>query len=137
MTHCAATKKSGAPCGGKRVEGSEFCSFHDPNKAKAVARGRQAGGKEATKKPEPEPELPELPLETAEHVIAIARDAVNRVRSHQMNPKQGTAIGSLLNVVLGAMKLTAEKKGEDKERPLSEETAATLQEAYRAIQANH
>ncbi len=135
MSNCAAPKKSGSPCGGRRLEGSDFCAFHDPKKAKAVAKGRQAGGREATRPPE---ELAHLPLATVDDVIAMARDAANRVRSNAMGPKQGSAIGTLLNVVLGAMKLRSDGAGDedaDAARPLRDQAAAKLEETYRALRA--
>jgi hypothetical protein len=138
MKFCAAKKKTGAPCGGKPVAGSEFCAFHDPKRSKVVAAGRQAGGKAATAKPAPDESLKQaLPLEKAADVVAIAKDAVNKVRSGVLTPKQGTAIGSLLSAALQGMKrIDDEKEAEtDKgERPLKDVTETSIREALVAIE---
>lgn len=46
---CSATKKDGSPCSARAREGSSFCSFHDPEKARLFELGRQVGAKEGGK----------------------------------------------------------------------------------------
>ncbi len=153
---CAATKRDGAPCSGKRLEGSEFCSFHDPAKAQLFQLGRRVGGNKEKKQgankenkdaagpnvpyslPQPpggapfgvgsqdKPEL--LALDTLADVIAFAADAANRVRSGVFDPKQGTAIGSLLNVVLACFKAKTEGAEKEGERPMADMTPERLKE---------
>lgn len=138
MTFCAGKKKTGAPCGGKPVADSVFCAFHDPARAKAVAAGRHAGGKEISRRANAEPEqLPALPLESPGDVVAMAKDAVNRVRSGALTPKQGTAIGSLLSAALQGMKALREQAEDEKqqgERPLKDEPLERIQKALSALE---
>lgn len=139
MSFCAATKKkTGAPCGGRCVEGSRFCAFHDPERAQAVAAGRKAGGKEIQRRAAgPDESVLPMGLETPSDVVAIARDAVNHVRSGHLTPKQGTAIGSLLSAALQGMKAEKERAqdtGGKGERPLSTESKDSLKAALNALQ---
>lgn len=64
----------------------------------------------------------------------MAKDAINKVRTGVFEPKQGTAIGSLLSVALQGMKRLDEEKDEAGERPFEGESADRLKEALRALE---
>ncbi len=135
---CEAPTKSGKPCRAPPPPGAKLCAIHDPDKSGAMRAGRSAGGKSATARPGADGPPKPMSLTSKEDVLELAKDTINRIRAEQMNPKQGSAIGVLLNVALGVMKARDEDKADDGgERPLAEETVAKLEETYRAIQANH
>lgn len=131
MSFCAAKKKSGSPCGGKRVPGSKFCTFHDPKRAKKVAGGRQAGGREATRSKEKP--APPMPCRSPEDIEALAEDTINRVRAGTLGPKVGAAISSLIGAALANRKAKGSDGEKEGERPLRELTAEQLMELARGL----
>src|SRR3712207_9422943 len=47
MDRCGATKPNGERCGGRAIEGSQWCWNHDPTYAEARRRNASKGGKRA------------------------------------------------------------------------------------------
>src|SRR5438132_818654 len=72
-TYCTYTKPDGAPCAAQPLPGSDFCLFHDPAYADALAEARSKGGSTPRRAPPPRAAplaAPSTAPPTAPHPIA-------------------------------------------------------------------
>lgn len=76
---CAAVKKDGTACLAYAMAESEFCTFHDADKAEVVQNGRVKGAKTGHL---PRLRLAGLPLGTADELLAVLEDSISTVREH-------------------------------------------------------
>lgn len=110
MAQCKATTKSGDPCKVKALAGSDYCGFHDPEKADAFQAGRVKGGqagKLATLDPTAiKPwrgvagDVDVLKSVTSAELVSLLCDTIDDVRTGRIDPKVANAIGYLSGAIV-------------------------------------
>jgi hypothetical protein len=97
---CKAITRSGDPCSAAAGPNG-FCSFHDPERADAMAESRAAGGR-ARSKPAAavDADAPDLPVAKASDIVALIGDTIARVRKGSLDPRIANTIGYLSSVAL-------------------------------------
>lgn len=106
---CRHQKKNGQPCEADAQSGKNLCVFHDPEKAEAVRRARQAGGRNrAAVLPA---QAPDCALESVADVVSLVADTINRARRGQLDPRVANCVGYLSGILLKAIEMaTLEKR---------------------------
>ena len=101
VTKCKQVKKGGQPCDARPVAGSEFCFFHDPERADARRNAQQRGGQgnQAASLPT---DTPDLPLNTTQDVASLLAMTINQIRRGELDPKIGNTVGYLSGILLKA-----------------------------------
>lgn len=104
---CALVKPNGQPCGARPLDGSQWCWFHDPDRALERTAGRRAGGVNRSRKAAVLPiDTPDTPLRNAQDVIELLGATINHVRRGQLDPKIANSVGYLGSVALKAIEQT-------------------------------
>jgi hypothetical protein len=96
---CAATTRDGAPCHAHPVPGSDFCPFHHPDNAAAVAEGRSKGGAAPRR-------VRRVPLVLDHvHVAALMSELLVEAVNHPeaVDPKRLHAVTNLSRALLKAV----------------------------------
>jgi hypothetical protein len=88
MSRCSAIKANGQRCGGRAIDGSQWCWNHDPAYAEARRRNATKGGKRGGRG-RPSAELARLQERFEE--------LVERVLSGEVERGVGAVVGQLLN----------------------------------------
>lgn len=103
---CAASCSGGGRCRGAPVAGSQYCSFHDPGRAGAVAAGRSAGG-ERRSRPRAVVSASEADVEVrdAKGVCRLLSITINDVRKGRLDPKIANTVGYLAGVLVRAIEV--------------------------------
>ena len=102
---CTHKKKSGSICKANAVNGSKFCFFHDPandNERKIAQSSGGKGNKIVVNDP-----LEPIELKTAQDVVNLLEDTVNRVRSGELDVKIGNCLGVLSGQVIKALEIVS------------------------------
>jgi len=108
MGKCKATTKAGRQCKVDALKGSDFCAFHDPDKADAFRNGRVKGGQTgklatlATIKPwrGQAGDVDVLRSVTGVELVNLLCDTIDDVRTGKVDPKVGNAIGYLAGTII-------------------------------------
>jgi hypothetical protein len=80
---CGSVTKDGSRCTARRVSGSQFCFFHDPDKARRRERARKAGGRK--NRPQTLPRTtPEVRLDSSADVDRFLAQTINQVLRGEM-----------------------------------------------------
>lgn len=93
---CQATKKDGSRCNGRALSGSGRCWAHDESLREVRDAGRRQGGHgrashvRAAKRMSPD----------LTSLLGTLHDTIEGVRSGDLSPAQGSAIGSLARAVV-------------------------------------
>jgi hypothetical protein len=102
MNHCAATKPNGTPCQAKPAAGSKYCFFHDPDKAEKRTAAQRAGGA-ANKAKTLGEGAEDVPLASAEDIVALLALTINQLRRGEIDVKITNGIGYLTGMLLKAI----------------------------------
>jgi len=99
-TRCKAKNRKGEPCAAYALSGSDFCYWHDPERAeerRAARHGRKLG---ATGDAGP------VTLDTVADVLPILADELTAVLSLEKSVSRARAVGYLAGVVLRAFEVS-------------------------------
>jgi hypothetical protein len=91
MRECSAIKPNGDRCGGRAIDGSEWCWNHDPAYAEARRRNASKGGRRAGRG-RPSPATAELA-----RLQGRFEDLVDKVLAGEVERGDGTVAAQLLN----------------------------------------
>ena len=99
---CKATTKDGPGCQTSAMPGSDFCFFHDPDKADERFEARAAGGRQNRMKTL-SADAPDLKVESCQDVVSLISETINQVRKGELDPRVANAVGYLANVLIRAV----------------------------------
>jgi hypothetical protein len=112
---CRATKPDGSSCQAAALPGSDFCFFHDPDRADERREANAAGGRQGKMKTL-DAAAPDIKVESCQDVVRLISETINQVRRGQLDPRVANAIGYLANVLIKAVEQgDMEKRLEDLE----------------------
>jgi hypothetical protein len=98
---CKAKKPDGKSCKLAALPGSEFCFFHDPEKA-GERRAAQSLGGSRNRMKTLAADAPDVKLGDSQAVINLIEETVNDVRKGKLDPRVANSIGYLINVLIKA-----------------------------------
>ena len=110
---CKARTKDGTECQTPALAGSDFCFFHDPDKADERFEARAAGGRQNRMKTL-SADAPDIQVESC----SLISETINQVRKGELDPRVANAVGYLANVLIRAV-----EQGDMEERIKSLEAA--------------
>jgi hypothetical protein len=96
MTKCSAKKLNGSPCKVRVLAGSDYCFFHDPEKAPQRQVAQSKGGRKRKDLPLPSAPPDNFDLSTPEGMRVCIQYALNRVVRGEIDTKTVYAIAYLL-----------------------------------------
>ena len=99
---CRAMTADGSRCKAAALTGSDFCFFHDPDRAEERREAQILGGRQGKARTLAEDEA-DLPIESSQDVVRLLSDTINQVRKGQLDPRVANAVGYLSNVLLKAV----------------------------------
>ena len=99
---CRRLKPDGSKCQARRVAGSEFCFFHDPEKSAAREVAQKAGGQRNKITVLPST-APDARLQGARDVVSLLAETINQVRRGEVDPKVANAVGYLGGLLIKAL----------------------------------
>jgi len=112
---CRAKTPDGSSCQAAALSGSDFCFFHDPDRADERQAARSFGGSRNRMKTL-SADVPDVKVESCQDVVKLIGETINQVRKGQLDPRAGNAIGYLANVLIKAYEQgSLEKRIEDLE----------------------
>jgi len=112
---CQAKTKDGEPCRTPALAGSDFCFFHDPDRADERFEGRAAGGRQ-NRMSTLSADAPDVQVETCQDVARLLSATINQVRKGELDPRVANAVGYLANIFIKAIEQgDMEKRIEDLE----------------------
>ncbi|MGO9603832.1 MAG: hypothetical protein ACLQAT_10620 [Candidatus Binataceae bacterium] len=100
---CQGVRPNGGRCGARRLAGSQFCFFHDPDKASERKAAQRAGGQKKKMAVLPS-SAPDAKLETADDAVKLLADTINQVRRGEIDPKIANAVGHLAGLLMRGLK---------------------------------
>jgi len=104
MAKCSAIAKSGNPCGGVPIDGSQWCYHHHPdNQGKLHARGRKGGQRGGRGRPRVE----------LSNVKAQLQDLADGVLDGTVDRADASVVGQLLNIILRAISVDLEAREQE------------------------
>jgi hypothetical protein len=118
---CGSVTKDGSPCTARRVSGSRFCFFHDPDKASKRERARKAGGRKNRPLALPRT-TPDVRLDNSEDLIRLVGQTINQVLRGQIHPRIANSVGFLIN-----LRLRVQEPGDYEHRLAALEAAVKIQ----------
>lgn len=92
---CAFIKPDQSRCRANCLDGSKWCSFHDPSHTRQFAAGRRRGGVERSRPGTLPPDTPDLPLGTADDVRRALAEVYNSVRTGRMSVSVGACLSGI------------------------------------------
>lgn len=98
---CQARKPDGSSCQAAALPGSDFCFFHDPDRADDRQAARSFGGSR-NKMTTLDAAAPDIKVESCQDVVRLIGETINQVRKGQLDPRVANAIGYLANVLIKA-----------------------------------
>jgi len=115
---CQARKPDGASCQAAALPGSDFCFFHDPDRADERRDAQSFGGSRNRMKTL-SADAPDVKIESCQDVVRLISETINQVRRGDLDPRVANAIGYLANVLIKAAEQgDLEKRIEDLEAAL-------------------
>src|ERR1700722_17831905 len=99
---CSAIKRDRTRCSAATIPGSEFCFFHDPEKAEDRRQAQSQGGRNNRMKTLPE-SAPNVRVGNSGDAIALISQTINQVRKGQIDPRIANSVGFLANILLKAV----------------------------------
>lgn len=112
---CQAKTPDGTGCQAAALSGSDFCFFHDPDRADERQAARSFGGSRNRMKTL-SADAPDVKVESCQDVVRLISETINQVRRGELDPRVGNAIGYLANVLIKAAEQgDMEKRLEDLE----------------------
>lgn len=110
----------GRRCRARRIGGSSYCFFHDPETKTERAAARRAGGLKRRTATLAEG-TPDAPLTDAHDIARMLADTINQVRRGQLDPKVANTVGYVASILLKAI-----EEGANETRVASIEAATRL-----------
>lgn len=108
---CQMTNEEGQPCSAPPMRNSNFCFFHDPDKAQQRESARRAGGIERSRPIAVlSADTPDVSLKNHAQVLELLPDLVNRTLKGEVDPKVIHAVTALLNILMKALELSEVEK---------------------------
>jgi len=101
---CPGTTANGEPCKSKPQNGSQFCFFHDPEKAEERKAASAAGGKAGPIRTLP-PDTPWVSVRNLDDIIQVAEATINRVLRGEISHKVAYSVAILAGLQLKAIEL--------------------------------
>jgi hypothetical protein len=101
-TPCKAKKPDGSDCQAVALPGSEYCFFHDPEKAEKRREAQSLGGRHNHMKTL-DADTPDVKIETCKDTIPLLSQTINQVRKGQLDPRPANTIGYLVSVFIKAV----------------------------------
>jgi len=98
---CQAKKPDGSSCQAAALPDSEFCFFHDPDRADERQAARSFGGSQNRTKTLAA-DAPDIKVESCQDVVRLIGETINQVRRGDLDPRVANAIGYLANVLIKA-----------------------------------
>ena len=112
---CQARTGDGSGCQAAALAGSDFCFFHDPDRADERREANAAGGRQGKMKTLAADAL-DVRVESCQDVVRLISETINQVRRGELDPRVANAIGYLANVLIKAAERgDMEKRLEDLE----------------------
>jgi hypothetical protein len=102
--HCLFKRPGRGACRANVTAGSEFCFFHDPDRAADREAAQRAGGLR-NKAVSLSTDTPDCDLRSAGAVITLLGTTINQVRRGQIDPRISNAIGYLAATLLKALEI--------------------------------
>ena len=97
---CQAKTADGSGCQAAALPSSDFCFFHDPDRADDRRQANAAGGRNGKMKTLDG--APDVKVESCQDVVRLISDTINQVRRGELDPRVANAIGYLANVLIKA-----------------------------------
>ena len=101
---CRAKKPDGSSCQAAALPGSDFCFFHDPDRADERQAARSFGGSRNRMKTL-DAAAPDIKIESCQDVVRLISETINQVRKGDIDPRIANAIGYLSNVLIKAAEM--------------------------------
>jgi hypothetical protein len=101
---CGYKKPDGKKCQANAIAGSQFCFFHDPDRAGDRRAAQQTGGLRNKSASLPS-ETPDIEMKNVSDVVALLGVTLNQVRRGQIDPRVSNAIGYLSGTLLRALEI--------------------------------
>ena len=102
---CEGVKPNGGKCHARRVAGSSYCFFHDPEKEAEREAAQRAGGLR-NKVAVLSSTTPDARLLDARDVVKLLAETINQVRRGEVDPKVANAVGYLGGLLTKAIRET-------------------------------
>ena len=102
---CEGVKPDGDKCHARRVAGSSYCFFHDPEKEAEREAAQRAGGLR-NKVAVLSSTTPDARLLDARDVVKLLAETINQVRRGEVDPKVANAVGYLGGLLMKALHVT-------------------------------
>jgi len=132
-TLCKAKKPDGSDCQSIALPESDFCFFHDPDKAEKRREAQSLGGRHNHMKTL-NPDAPDVKIENIQDTVPLLSETINQVRKGEIDPRIANSVGYLANVIIKAVEQSdIEKRLEEIEkavktnRPTSEITLTGIE----------
>ena len=117
---CQHIKANGKPCQAFAVNGSNYCFWHDPAKARERGEARSRGGKTTMGKPTVLPGS-EFRLDSLASLVTLIEETINQVRTGAIEVRIAQVTGYLAGVAIKAMEQAElEKRAEALEQIVSQ-----------------
>lgn len=100
---CKFIKDNGQRCEVRVLSDSEFCFFHDPNRA-AERKAAQSLGGQGNRPKTLDPETPAVRIENSRDLLVLMNMTMNQVRTGEIDPKIATTLGYLAEISMRAIK---------------------------------
>jgi hypothetical protein len=81
---------------------SDYCYFHDPDKADARREAQAAGGRQNRARA-PGPDAPVIEVADCRDVVRLLARTINEVRRGEVDPRVANTVGYLSSVAVRAM----------------------------------
>jgi hypothetical protein len=101
-TPCKAQKPDGSDCQAVALPGSEYCFFHDPEKAERRREAQSLGGRHNHMKTL-DADTPDVKIENCHDTVPLLSDTINQVRKGQIDPRVANTLGYLASVLIKAV----------------------------------
>jgi hypothetical protein len=93
---CAGTRKDGAACRAAALPGRAYCLAHDPARQAALRASRERGGRGKAAAARAQKLVPA----TLRPVLDGLLDVFDEVKAGTLDPKVGTALGSIASAIV-------------------------------------
>jgi hypothetical protein len=94
---CEGVKAGGGRCSSRRIAGSSYCFFHDPDMEAERKAAQSAGGQKNRMAVLPS-STPDAELRNAEDASKVLAETINQVRRGEIDPKIANSVGYLIGL---------------------------------------
>jgi hypothetical protein len=121
---CQGVRPGGGRCDARRITGSSYCFFHDPEMEVERKAAQSAGGQKNKLAVLPN-STPDAKLDSAEDAIKLIGETINQVLRGEIDPKIGNTVGYLSGLLV-----RVQRDVETERRLASLESAIKRQNAH-------